>query len=630
MIKSSSDLYKSVSYIVLALAITVILYFVNDLSLQSMLAFTTYSILGLFCLWSSFHLCKSKNLIIAFLFFEITYLSVYVLSISLSLNTSLFDFIKGVAFSFVVFSLLACVKFVFNRITNRSSSTNTSSTDSCSSYSCSSNSCLKSSNLSKHLLSILYFVLVFIGLFFPLLMICYYVATGSLISSDIILALAQTNGSEGKEFFVSNFNVMWVVSFVILVVIVAVNYILLNRVCAVSKSAESDKQSSKLQFALFSLFVMIVSVFLALPRMDYLPYAVVKVTSRQLDNFDAYKKQKGARLEKLKTLTSLKLDNNLNADGNLFVLVIGESETRDRMGVYGFNRDNTPNLSKESESLNTVLFKNAYASWPQTVQVLSYALTQANQYSSIETVDAFSIMEIAKAAGYTTYWLSNQRKFGVYETPITVVASTADKEIWTNGSAKMEGVFFDEELLNRFPKIDPKKNNFIVIHLMGSHQKYEKRLPSEYKVFKGDDENNDYYDDTVLYTDHIVSEIYKKAKSYSSFMGMVYLSDHGEDPHIVGGHDPVNVNAQMLRIPAVVYFSDNYINRCKNIYTNLKANSDNYWSNDLLYELMVSLLRIEGAPNFNLKLDIASDKYDLDKNSVMTMYGKKHVTEYEK
>lgn len=617
MIKSNSDLYKSVYYIVLAVAITVILYFVNDLSLQSMLAFTTYSILGLFCLWSSFYLCKSKSLIFAFIVFEITYLSVYVLSISLSLNTSLFDFIKGVAFSFVVFSLLACIKYVFNYI---SSKTKTGS----------SNTSSITGNLSKHLLSVLYFVLVFIGLFFPLLMICYYVATGSLISSDIILALAQTNGSEGREFFVSNFNIMWVISFVILVVIVAVNYILLNRIGAGAKGIESNKRSSTLQFALFSLFVMVVSVFLALPRMDYLPYAVVKVTSRQLDNFDAYKKQKGARLEKLKTLTSLKLDNNLNADGNLFVLVIGESETRDRMGVYGFNRDNTPNLSKESESLNTVLFKNAYASWPQTVQVLSYALTQANQYSSIETVDAFSIMEIAKAAGYTTYWLSNQRKFGVYETPITVVASTADKEIWTNGSAKMEGVFFDEELLNRFPKIDPKKNNFIVIHLMGSHQKYEKRLPSEYMVFKGDDENNDYYDDTVLYTDHIVSEIYKKAKSYSSFMGMVYLSDHGEDPHIVGGHDPVNVNAQMLRIPAVVYLSDNYINRCKSIYANLKANSGNYWSNDLLYELMVSLLGVEGAPNFDPKLDIASDKYDLDKNSVLTMYGKKHVTEYEK
>lgn len=607
MIKVNSELYKAFYYAALAVVITSVLYFVSDLSLQSNIAFTTYSVLGLFCLWCSLKLCKGRVYLFSFIVFEITYLSVYLLSIYLRLNTSLFDFIKGVAFSFVVFSFLCCVRYVFALIT------------------C---SCRKS--YVCILTSLLLFILVFVGLFFPLLMICYYVATGSLISSDIILALAQTNGTEGKEFFVSNFNYMWVVSFLILVVIVSVNFTLLNRISFGDQSEISKDNNHSYKFVIFSLIVMIVSVFLALPRMDYLPYAVVKVTSKQLDNFDAYKKQKGARLEKLRTLTTLKLDKNLNKNGNLFVLVIGESETRDRMGVYGFNRDNTPNLSKESSLKNTILFKNAFTSWPQTVQALSYALTQANQYSSVETVDSFSIMEMAKAAGYTTYWLSNQRKFGVYETPITVVASTADKEIWTNGSAKMEGVFFDEELLNRFPKIDPNKNNFIVIHLMGSHQKYEKRLPSKYKVFKGSDEKNDYYDDTVLYTDHIVSEIYKKAKSYKSFMGMVYLSDHGEDPHIVGGHDPVNVNAQMLRIPAVVYLSDNYIDRCKDIYLNLKVNSDKYWSNDLLYELMVSLLGIEGSPDFNSKYDIASENYGLDETSVLTMYGKKHITDFKK
>ena len=607
MSKSNSELYKSIYYVVSAVAISLILYFVNDLSLQSKLAFTTYSLLGLFCLWCSIKICRGRAFLQAFIVFEITYLSVYLLSILLSLNTSLFDFVKGVAFSFVAFSLLSCVNYFFSIFKGTSEKL-----------------------IVRAPVSFLYFILVFIGLFFPLVMICYYVATGSLISSDIILALAQTNASEGKEFFASNFNYMWLVSFGILVFIVSVNFILLNRISSKSKIEFSKKNRSQWKFALFSLTIMMVSVFLALPRMDYLPYAVVKVTSRQLDNFEAYKKQKGARLEKLKTLNSLILDNKLSKEGNLFVLVIGESETRDRMGVYGFNRDNTPHMSKESSLDNSILFKNAYTSWPQTVQALSYALTQANQYSSIETVDAFSIMEIAKAAGYTTYWLSNQRKFGVYETPITVVASTADHEIWTNGSAKMEGVFFDEELINRFPKIDPKKNNFIVIHLMGSHQKYEKRLPSEYKVFKGSDENNDYYDDTVLYTDHVISEIYKKAKSYSSFMGMLYLSDHGEDPHIVGGHDPENVNAQMLRIPAVIYLSDSYISRFKYLYKNLKDNSNRYWSNDLLYELLVSFLRIEGAPEFNQKYNIASDKYDLDENSVMTMYGKKHITEYEK
>lgn len=122
MTKSNSDLYKSVGYIVLALAITIILYYVNGLSLQDNFAFTTYSLLGLFCLCGSFKLCKSKKFIVALLVFEITYLSVYFLSILLSLNTSLFDFIKGVAFSFVVFSLLACIKYVFNRITSGANS----------------------------------------------------------------------------------------------------------------------------------------------------------------------------------------------------------------------------------------------------------------------------------------------------------------------------------------------------------------------------------------------------------------------------------------------------------------------------------------------------------------------------
>ena len=55
-------------------------------------------------------------------------------------------------------------------------------------------------------------------------MICYLVATGSLISSDIILALAQTNASEGKEFFNANFNFRWVISFVVLVAVYFINY----------------------------------------------------------------------------------------------------------------------------------------------------------------------------------------------------------------------------------------------------------------------------------------------------------------------------------------------------------------------------------------------------------------------
>ncbi|MGN0894853.1 MAG: phosphoethanolamine transferase, partial [Succinivibrio sp.] len=308
----------------------------------------------------------------------------------------------------------------------------------------------------------------------------------------------------------------------------------------------------------------------------------------------------------------------------------GESQNRDRMHSYGYERDNTPRLDDRlTNERSSIQFTNTSSCWPQTVQALSYALTQKNQYQQGSQTDEYSIMEIARAAGFTTYWMSNQRKFGVFETPITVIASTAEHEIWTNGSSKMEGVFFDEELLNRFPKFDDKRDNFVVIHLMGSHQKYDKRLPSAFFRFHGLSDNEDAYDDTILYTDYVLDEIYQKVKSYPSFKALVYMSDHGEDPNIVGGHDPVNVNSKMLRIPMIMYFSNKYVNLNPELVANLKSNKDKYWSNDLLFETLVSVMGIEGIPDINPHNDLTSIDYRLTRETLKTMAGKEGIEKYD-
>lgn len=590
MAKSQKSL-KVLLSLIIPLIVFAVLFSVYDFSLQSYVTFAIYTLLGLVAAVSIFKLVSApKRLYFPFIVFETTYLSVYGISFLLHLNTSLFDFVKGVAFSFIAFATVASTKVAIPFIRKRS---------------------------FYQLGKILFALILFIAVALPLIMICYLVATGSLISSDIILALAQTNASEGKEFFNANFNFRWVISFVVLVAVYFINYHAFNYTI----HCKEDKGLN-----LFSLIlVMYVSVFFALPRMDYLPFSVIKITSRQLDNFDAYKQQKGQRLEKLSKLKALKLCDEFNDNRSLFVLVIGESETRDRMQAYGFKRSNTPKLIQRLQNPHNILFKNAFSSWPQTVQALSYALTQANQYNHIDTVDAYSLIEMARASDFDTYWLSNQRKYGVYETPITVVASTAHNEIWTNGSAKMEGVFFDQELVNQFPKIKMDRNTLIVIHLMGSHQKYQKRLPKDFMIFKGDDEDNDYYDDTILYTDYIVDEIYKKASQSKYFKALVYVSDHGEDPHLVGGHDPLNVTRQMLQVPLTVYLSDSFVEQRPHAYEALIENSDKYWSNDLTFDLMMGLMGLEGVPSYDPKYDLSSKSYDLKPEEVLTMYGKKRV-----
>ena len=570
------------------------IYYVYDFSLNSVVTAVIYSVLALGCLLAVIVTFKlNKTALRGMATVAITYLSVYLVALKMNLNTTPMEYLKG-----VIFTVLAIAFITFFRCV-----------------------LLPKKDCAFYTLrKVLFVIIAFITLFLPLLLLCYLIATNSLISSDIIIALAQTNGAEGAEFFVSNVNYKWLLALLFLIAVIYIN-------CKAYENLTCDPKA-KVTTSFSIAIILIGSIFLAIPRIDYLPFAVVKVTSRQLDNFALYKQQKGVRLQKLSTLTSLKLNPDVDKDGNLFVLVIGESQSASHIQAYGYQKATTPKLVERLKEPNHLLFNNVFSSWPQTVQALSYALTNANQYNQVEVSDAYSLIEIARAVGFDTYWLSNQRKYGMYETPITVISSTANHEIWTNGSAKMEGVFFDEELVNRLPKVDPNKNTLIIIHLMGSHQKYEKRVPKEFRQFTGADEVVASYDNSILYTDYVVDEIYNKAKKNPAFKALVYFSDHGEEPHVVGGHDPVNVTYQMLKVPLFVYLSDSYRKNHLNLFESLKSNEHKYFSNDLIFDLMVSLMRIEGAPNFEESLNLSSKKYRLDKASTLTMYGKKHINEF--
>ena len=570
------------------------LYYVYDFSLNSVVTAVIYSVLALGCLLAVIVTFKlNKTALRGMATVAITYLSVYLVALKMNLNTTPMEYLKGVIFTVLVIAFITFFRCVL----------------------------LPKKDCAFYTLrKVLFVIIAFITLFLPLLLLCYLIATNSLISSDIIIALAQTNGAEGAEFFVSNVNYKWLLALLFLIAVIYIN-------CKAYENLTCDPKA-KVTTSFSIAIILIGSIFLAIPRIDYLPFAVVKVTSRQLDNFALYKQQKGVRLQKLSTLTSLKLNPDVDKDGNLFVLVIGESQSASHIQAYGYQKATTPKLVERLKEPNHLLFNNVFSSWPQTVQALSYALTNANQYNQVEVSDAYSLIEIARAVGFDTYWLSNQRKYGMYETPITVISSTANHEIWTNGSAKMEGVFFDEELVNRLPKVDPNKNTLIIIHLMGSHQKYEKRVPKEFRQFTGADEVVASYDNSILYTDYVVDEIYNKAKKNPAFKALVYFSDHGEEPHVVGGHDPVNVTYQMLKVPLFVYLSDSYRKNHLNLFESLKSNEHKYFSNDLIFDLMVSLMRIEGVPNFEESLNLSSKKYRLDKASTLTMYGKKHINEF--
>lgn len=309
---------------------------------------------------------------------------------------------------------------------------------------------------------------------------------------------------------------------------------------------------------------------------------------------------------------------------NTVVVVIGESETRTLMHAFNPNHvENTPWLTAMKEDPDFTLFSNAYSCVWYTVPVLERALTEANFYNNKEFNSSISILDMAKKAGYKTYWFSNQGSIGVADTPITLVAKTADVSEWVDQELKQSTM--DGALLQFLQRVDPNEKNFVVLHLMGSHIEYRNRYPKEFQVFNDGTVNQQAdFDNTVLYTDWVLSQIFEYAKENLNLDAMIYFSDHGSDPD--KGRQPDDISFKVLRIPMFCYLSESYQARNPEVAEAVKQNKDKFFTNDLAYEFVCGILNMQ-SPNYDPTYSIASPQWKMERKDLVTRFGKVSLLE---
>lgn len=266
---------------------------------------------------------------------------------------------------------------------------------------------------------------------------------------------------------------------------------------------------------------------------------------------------------------------------------------------------------------------------------MTYALTSKNQYNTEDLKDAVSIIDIANAVGYETVWLSNQVQYGLADTPITTIASEAKQQIWVHdkvGHLK-DGRYldlpdyYDERLIPAIDNIKLSSRMLIVIHLMGSHNSYKMRYPERYNIFtSGDKElDTDEYDNSILYTDTVLSDLYEHVSKMADFKVLLYFSDHGEgiDAHV--GHDSNRYTTQMTRIPMALCMSPKFMEEDNDRYLKIRNSAERYFTNDLVFDLMINLMNIDAGKYVNEENDILNDKYNNDRNRFKTSYGKREI-----
>lgn len=302
------------------------------------------------------------------------------------------------------------------------------------------------------------------------------------------------------------------------------------------------------------------------------------------------------------------------------IMVIGESASRDYMSAFtDYPVETTPWLSDKKNDKHFILYPNAYSCEANTVRCLERALTEFNQYNDKQFYTSCSIIDIAHKAGYTTHWYSNQGHLGSADTPVTLVANTSGTAKWTKQN--LNQVQYDEALLDYLDEVDPKKNNFVVIHLKGNHFNFINRYPQNFAKFSEPDKYDliPNYIDSIRYTDYILKRIWEYGMQKLNLQAMLYFSDHATIPDKRRAPDFGGFGT--VRIPMFTYFSDEYIKKYPDTYNTLKKNEKQYFTNDLAYDLMCGIFNIK-SNHFDETNCFSSPLYKFTKDNLKTNLGK--------
>jgi len=292
---------------------------------------------------------------------------------------------------------------------------------------------------------------------------------------------------------------------------------------------------------------------------------------------------------------------------SLTVLVVGESARADNFGILGYERDTTPKLKAEA---GVIAYPDAHSCGTETavsVPCMFSNLGRSN-YSASKAYSQEGLLDVIKRAGIDVVWRDNQSgcKGTCDRVSFEDVSNFKDPTLCANSECH------DEILLQGLQGfIDNLKNDTVlVLHQMGSHgPEYFKRYPKAFEQFTPVCTSNalnecsresivNGYDNTILYTDHVLSTLIDVLRSNQDKVdsAMLYMSDHGESLGeynlFLHGTPYMMAPEQQKHVGMLAWFSDSYQQEFQVDADCLRAQREQPVSQDNLFSSMLGLLQV--------------------------------------
>ncbi|PAX99270.1 phosphoethanolamine transferase [Pseudoalteromonas sp. HM-SA03] len=236
---------------------------------------------------------------------------------------------------------------------------------------------------------------------------------------------------------------------------------------------------------------------------------------------------------------AVKKEPNSKNKPNLVVFVLGETARAANFEYNGYTRD----TNRYTSQYDIIPFQNVSSCGTTTavsVPCMFSHMERAN-YSGNRAKSSDNVIDILKKAGIDVTWIENNSGCkGVCDRVKTIKIPTSSKNKYCDGFYCLDIALLEK--LEAELSSPLQNDKLVVMHMIGSHgPTYYKRYPEEFRKFTPDcpksdiqnctnDELVNTYDNTILYTDYILSETIKTLISLEGQynLSMIYVSDHGE------------------------------------------------------------------------------------------------------
>lgn len=302
----------------------------------------------------------------------------------------------------------------------------------------------------------------------------------------------------------------------------------------------------------------------------------------------------------------------------LLFLVIGETARHKNFQLGGYERPTNPQLSGVDNLIYFPHVESCATTTALSVPCMLSPLGRAQFDLPAMRAGDLALHALQRAGVHVQWRTNNSGSQDVHQGLATLNAASPgafpDCSPWS---------CLDEVLLSGLEESIRQHggDQIIVFHQMGSHgPDYFRRYPPSFETFKpacrsnvlqecSNEEIRNAYDNTIVYTDHLLKQKIDILKQVSKEFDalLMYVSDHGESL----GENGIHLHGipyewappEQTRVPLIIWTSQGYADRFKLAGHCLRQQALGQYSHSNLYHTLIGAMQANN-PLYRKKLDI--------------------------